>query len=77
MAFTGMTMVFAAALVAQATLPSPTQALAVDKVIQHGPWTITISGNLTVDASTRTVTGTLTPWSPTRAGTSWRRLVPP
>lgn len=60
MAFTAMTMVFAAALVAQATLPSPVQTLAVNNVIQKGPWTITISGSLTVDSSTRSVSGTLT-----------------
>ncbi len=60
MAFTAMTMVFAAALVAQATLPSPIQSLAVNNVIQKGPWTITISGSLTVDSSTRSVSGTLT-----------------
>lgn len=60
MVFTAMTMVFAAALVAQATLPSPVQTLAVNNVIQKGPWTITISGSLTVDPSTRSVSGTLT-----------------
>ncbi len=60
MAFTVMTMVFVAALVAQASLPSPVQTLAVNKVIQRGPWTITISGSLTVDSSTRSVSGTLT-----------------
>ncbi len=41
-------------------MPSPVQAIAVNKVIQKGPWTITISGSLTVDSSTRSVMGTLT-----------------
>ncbi len=56
--FSGLTLLLAAALVVQASLPGP-EPLAVNKQIRHGPWTITITGDLMVDRTSRTVTGTL------------------
>lgn len=56
----GVALLLAVAIAAQAALPIPVSTLAVNKQLKRGPWTVTVTGDLTVDRDTQTVVGTLT-----------------